>query len=532
MASTLIQSGAALQIVDTSGVVTTLTLPTGIVLATDRPPRFARFGNYVVLVNTPNRPISIDPLGKVRVLVPYAPSTKVTVASGGAGALTGVYKVKQTFVIRDGHGNIIAESDFGPAMNPGFTAAANTLAVSAINISADKITGSNLYRTTAGGETYFKWRELDGNTQTTAPNNDLSDLSLEVFAAPTLGTPPDLSLVAEWRGRLWGASKVDLDILRWTEPGTMYAWSALNAMSIPRIGEDTRGVSGLLTRRESLMVGRRNNLQQVTGTSNNDFRLVKISDQVGIESNESIVVYKDIVFFLWKDGVYTLEGNEVTCISDTPRGLKKGGVRSWFATDTYFNRAYFPNAKAIFDPVRLRYKLFLAAAGTSALNRWVEYDLQTGTWWGPHKTGAFTPASVLVAFDADDAAFSLIGGTSGFLWKDQATATDDTATAIDFDVDTVFNVSEAPAVDKFHGKLYVSGKVQSTGTIAVTPTIGRSNASAGSAFQYVMAKGKQLLGRLGNGLMYKLNFRHNVAAEPVELYGYEVDDIHPLGKRG
>jgi hypothetical protein len=532
MASTLIQSGSSLQMVSEAGVVTTLTLPSGITLATDRPPRFARFGHYTVLVNTPNRPISIDPLGKVRVLVPFAPSTKVTVASGGAGNLTGVYKVKQTFVIRDGNGNIIAESDFGPAMNPGFTASANTLAVSGINISADAITGSNLYRTTAGGETYFKWRELDGNTQTTAPNNDLADLSLEVFAAPTLGTPPDLSLIAEWRGRLWGASKVDLDVLRWSEPGTMYAWSALNAMSIPRIGEDARGISGLLTRRESLMVGRRNNVQQVTGTSNNDFRLVKITDHVGIESNETIAVYKDMIFFLWKDGVYVMEGNDIQCVSDAPRGLKKGGVRSWFATDTYFNRAQFQNAVAYFDPVRLRYRLFLAAAGTSVLNRWVEYDLNDGTWWGPHKTGAFTPASAFVTYDSNDSALPLIGGTSGHLWKEQSTATDDTATAIDFDVDTTFNVSDSPTLDKYHGRLYVAGKAQTTGTVAVTPTVGRTDATAGSAFQYVMSKGKQLLGRIGNGLMFKLNFRHNVAAEPVELYGYEVDDIHPLGKRG
>ena len=525
MASTLIQAGSALQMVSASGTVTTLTLPTGITLATDRPPRFAQFGRYVVLVNTPNRPITIDPLGKVRVLTPNAPSTKLTLAVGAAGALTGGYKARQTFVIRDGFGNVISESDFGPVMTTALAATADKLALSAINLSADDITGSNIYRTSADGETYFKWRELDGNTQTTAEDNDLSDLSLEVFAAPTLGTPPDLSLIAEWRGRLWGVSRVDTDVLAWTEPGLMYAWSGNNRLSVPRIGADSRGITGLITRRESLVTGRRNNIQQVMGTANSDFRLVKLSDEVGIESGESIATYKDVTFFLWKDGVYTLDSEGVTCISD------KSGVRKWFATDDYFNRARYQYAVGVVDTVRLKYRLFLSAAGDSTLNRWVEYDLRDGTWWGPHKTASFTPTSAFTLYDANDNPIFAVGGSSGHVWKEQSGASDDTATAIDFDVDTNWNHSGSPEIDKYHGRLAITGKVQTTGNLVVTPYVGYLNASAGNAFYYVMSKGKELLQRLGNGKMFRLNLRHNVAAEPVELYGYDVDDIHPLGKR-
>lgn len=525
MALTLIQAGTSLQMMDASGAFTTLTLPTGITLNASVPPRFALYGRYVVMVNSPNRPITIDPLGKVRVLVPFPPSSALTLASGGSGGLTGAYKAKQTFTIRDTYGNIISESDFGPAMKTAFTAAANDLATSGINLSGDDITGSNLYRTVAGGEVYFKWRELDGNTQTTCEDDNMADLSLEIFTAPTLGTPPDLSIVAEWRGRLWGVSKVDFDILRYTEAGTMYAWNGNNQISVPRIGADTRGVVSLITRRDSLVAGRRNNIQQVTGTSNADFRIVKLSDQVGIESNESVAIYKETAFFLWKDGVYTLDADGVTCISD------KAGVRKWFTTSDYFNTSRFQYAVGLIDPVRLKYKLFLSAAGSSDLDRWVEYDLREGTWWGPHKTGAFTPVSAFTIYDANDNAKPVIGGSTGYVWQEQTGASDDTATAIDFDVDTNWNHSNSPEIDKFHGRIALIGKVQTAGNLTVTPYISYLNAAAGNPFYYVMSKGKQLLGRLGLGKMFRLNLRHNVAAEPVELYGYDVDDIHELGKR-
>mgnify|MGYP001611455032 CR=1 FL=1 len=73
MSYALIQAGSALQFVDSAGALTTLTLPTGITLATDKPPRFTVFGRYVVMVNSPNRPITIDPLGVVRVVTPFPP---------------------------------------------------------------------------------------------------------------------------------------------------------------------------------------------------------------------------------------------------------------------------------------------------------------------------------------------------------------------------------------------------------------------------------------------------------------------------
>lgn len=523
MAFTLIQAGTALQFVNESGVATTLTLPTGIAIDSTKPPRFTRYGRYVVMANSVNRPVSIDALGVVRALVPFPPTTMLTLAGSVAGALTGAYKAKQTFVQRDMFGNTISESDFGPAMTTALTVAAKALTPGALNISSDDVSGSNLYRTTAGGETYFLWRQLDGNVQTTVDADDLADLSLDVFAAPTLGTPPDLTLLAEWKGRIWGVSRVEVDTLRFTEPGTMYAWPLDNSLSVPKIGSDTRGVTALLAREESLVIGRRDTIKQVIGTVNADFRVVGLSDITGIESNESMATYKDITYFLGKDGVYTLDANGVVNIAE------KGHAKSWFTTDTYFNRARFVNAFGYIDSVKLKYRLHLAAVGSSSEDRWVEYDITDGTWWGPHKTGEFSPTSGIVVADSSDQFTPMIGSASGFLYKDQTTATDGASTGIDFDVDTNFDSRGMPDIEKFWGKLSVLGKVQTTGNIAVTPYVGYITAAAKLAFYYVMSKGRQALGRIGEGQLTRFNFRHTAAGEPVELYGYEIDDVHPLG---
>jgi len=526
MAFTLMQSGATLQFVNESGVATTLTLPTGIVLKTDRPPRWARFGRFVLLANTPNRPITIDPLGVVRVLTPNPPTTAVSLSGSASGGLTGTYKAKQTFAIRDDFGNIIAESDFGPLMVTGVAVAAKTLTTTSVNLSSDDITGSNVYRTTDGGETYFLWRRLDGNTQTSSDADDLADLSLDLFAAPVLGTPPsDMSHLAEWRGRIWGVSRTDVDTVAYTQPGSMYAWGRDNKISIPRVGSDTRGVTAILPTREALIVGRRDVIKQITGTDNSDLRVIDLSDLTGIESQESIAVWKEIIFFLGKDGVYTIDANGVKSISD-------GKTRSWFATDTYFNRSRYQYAFGYIDPVRLKYKLFLSAAGSSSNDRWVEYDIQTGTWWGPHKTGAFTPVSGVVVADSSDRLVPMIGSTSGFLFKEQSTPTDDTATAIDFDVDTQFDSQGTPDDEKFWGRLSFLGKVQTAGALIITPFAGYLDAIASLPFYFTMTTGRQIFGRIASrAKLFRMNLRHNTVAEDVELYGYEIEDIHELGNR-
>ena len=205
-------------------------------------------------------------------------------------------------------------------------------------------------------------------------------------------------------------------------------------------------------------------------------------------------------------------------------------VRSWFTTDSYFNRARFPYAFAQVDPIRNKYRLFLAAAGSSSEDRWIEYDLNDQTWWGPHKTGAFSPTCALIVPDANDTLIPMCGSSSGYLWKEQATRTDSTATAIDYDVDAKRHDGKTPDIDKNWLQLSLLSKVQAAGSMSVTPYVGPLSAAAGTAITADMTKGREKLPRLGAGKFCGLNFRQNVVAQDCELYGYELP-FYELGRR-
>jgi len=522
----LLQGGTSLQLLNAAGTLYTLTLPTGITLDANRPPRFAIVDRFILMVNTPSRPITIDAAGIVRVLSPFAPNFPLTLDDdGGAGLLTGAYKARQTFLIRDADGSILAESDYGPEMEVAFDAVADTLDAEGINLSLDGATDSQIYRTTAGGSVYFRWIVVNGNTLTQSVSDDTIDAGLGTVAGPTLGTAPNLALVANWKGRVWGVDRAAVDDLRFSEAGVMYSWPLANGLLIGRRGSDSRGITAILPRRDALGVGRRDGLFQVTGTTASNYNVVTLSEQCGVESQETVVVYRDVAYFLWKDGVYRWGPTGIDCLSD-------GKVRNWFVSDLYFTRSRFQFAFAGIDPITNRYRLFLAALGSVVEDRYVEYDLTDGTWWGPHKTGAFSQfTSAGGTADSGDRYVPLIGSSNGYLWAPGTVAgIDDTATAIDFDVSTKRHDGLTPDIEKNWGALSVLSKVQAAGSLTVTPYVGALDAPAQTALIADLTKGREKLPRLGPGKHAGLQFRQNVVAQDVDLYGYELP-FYELGRR-
>lgn len=528
MAFSIIQAGSTLQLLDSDGGLTNLTLPTGITLRSDLIPRFTTYGNYVVVVNTPSRPLTVDVKGTVRPLTPLAPSNAPVLSGTLAGTLSGTYKARETFVIFDAAGRLVAESDFSPTSNT-VTIANKLLTAANLEVSPETISGRRIYRTTTGTSVFFIWIDLDGNVITTI-SDDLSDAGLATLSAPTLGTPPHLTLIAEFRDRLFGVGDIDIDQLRYTEVAAPWAWPEDNTVPIPHVGEDTVGVTALINRRDALGIGKLNRFLQFTGTSNLDFRLVTLSENCGVLSQESVGIYKDVGFFLWHDGVYKWDSNALSCVSD-------GKVRRWFTSDDFFDREAFGKAFGKIDPVRGKYRLYL-----KTLDRkweWVEYDLNTGTWWGPHKTDAFTPTSTFTLFSAHNRPFLSAGATDGGIYVDQTKAVDTSITLQDHGI--ILNANTAPLkakdpdIDMYWGELSIIGKDQLAdiaGTLDVTPTIGNLDATSGEPVEYDMSLSRQRLGRLGSGKLLQINLHHeNDANEPVEVYGLEVSDVFPIGHR-
>lgn len=541
MAFTVIQAGDTLQLVATDGTLTPLTLPSGIELRQDVPPRWAVYGRYVVLVNTPTRPLTIDGTGTVRPLTPLPPRLAAVLSGVSGGTLSGTYRVLYTNIITDSVGNIISESDYSPTGNAA-TITTQALRAASLDVSPDPVDARRLYRTTTNGAVYFQWIDLNGNVLTTV-QDDLDDAGLGTTAGPTLGTPPRLTLLAEFRDRLFGVGDLDVDSVVYTETSLMYAWNPLNQLTVPRVGADTRGVTGLVSRREALGVGRLNRLSQIVGTGEEttdgqkDLRLIKLSDETGFLAQESIAVYRDVVYFLWFDGVYEWSDNGILCVSDGSGGHAR--VRSWFATDNYFDRTAFRRAFAQVDTTRNVYQLFLT--DPAGVRHYVEFDLINRVWYGPHRIDAFTATSGLQRLGEDDLATPMLGASDGGLYAPTARPADVSLAGQPFgialDVDTRAFAGSSPDRVQYFGELSVLGKSQPAGTLLVTPRIGYLDQDGGlqltpqPAIAHTMRKGRERLRRLGTGALAQLNLSHDGIDEAVSVLGLEIADVHEVGRR-
>lgn len=532
MALSIIQTGTSLQLLDESGGRTLLTLPPGVTLDATVKPRWSVYNRNVVLVNTPSQPLTIDSTGTVRILSPKPPRMAPIIAGVAGGALTGTYRVKETFITLDMFGNILSESDYSAQSNA-VAITTDFLGVSNADISPDQITARRFYRTTDNGSVYFQWVDLDGNVLTTI-QDDLADAGLSVFAAPTLGTPPRLTTIAQFRGRLFGSGDTDIDNLRYSEAGIQYAWPVDNVIPIQGLGTDQFGIVALAPRREALIVGRRNKLVQLVGTGkesgvDTDLDPVTVSEEVGIESQESTVVFRDTCYFLWKDGVYSVNSEGVNCISDgSASGI--GNVRSWFATDDFFNRDKYNIAFAHMDTDNAVYRLFLCSAGSEVIDHWVEYDVDDKVWFGPHKTGLFEPTSAFSRSTSSDKRIPLIGGPASVFQK-QDTRTDGFNTAIEFDVIGKRHDMDVPDQDKYFGELSMLVTEQTAGVLRVQSKTGERNATRTIVQQCDLRKPRKRLGRLGRGKHTQIELVNANVGEDVKVLGYEVDPVHVIGRR-
>jgi hypothetical protein len=303
----------------------------------------------------------------------------------------------------------------------------------------------------------------------------------------------------------------------------MYAWVQDNVFPIPSVGSDSVGIRGLIPRREALGIGRQNQLLQLTGSDDTDFTIVKLSQNLGVSSQESVAVYRDVAYFLWEDGVYQWDSSGLVCISD-------GKVRSWFAKDDTFNRGMFQYAFGMVDPVRLKYRLFLYEAGSTSQMNWVEYDLVEKTWWGPHRTDAFTPLSTFTILDDNLVPRPTVGADTS-LYREQDTCTDGINTGIPLDIITKRYDLDEPDLDKYFGELSVTGKAQSTGTLDIALDVGELNANSPGDPVWDMTKSRQRLQRVGAGKYVEMEFTNNQVGQDVQLYEVEVSPVSILGRR-
>ncbi len=454
--------------------------------------------------------------------------------------MTGAYRVKVSYYVKNPAGAVLIESPLsGSSLS--FTLANQDLSISNIPISPDSVLfvsatsqyifGRRIYRTVSGGSVFFQMLDIDDNS-TTAILSTLPDSSLSTLPAdPALGNPPGtipgtaLDLIVPWNNRLWAKSTdpAQVDHLIYTEIDSFSAWPAANDLIAKPAGEDQFGITGFLPRRDELGFTKRGRLLKVIGSTNEDFQVIVVAEGAGGISPFSCQIIKDIGYYQGLDGVYEFGPNGVVSIT-------KDKVAPWFQTDSYFNRAMFPNSVGSYNPRNSTYDLHLAALGSSVLDRWVSFDLERREWLGPHKTAAFTPSIAALLRDVNGAYLPVMAGTNGTVYTMNSGPSDD-GSGIVIDWITKFFSASAPDFMHFWDQCTLFFKHQAAGTLTITPRVGDTGAATGTAQTVDMSvSDRKRLARWGVGRLLQLEFTHSTDAQDVEIYGLE-QPFTEIGRR-
>jgi hypothetical protein len=478
-----------------------------------------------VIANSVSEPIWLDFDRVLHGISVATPSIPPLIVAGSSTGYTGTVTARYSNIIKDSNGNLLAESSLSP-VSESLTLANQDISYT-IPISADStITGRRLYRTATLGTSYFFLTDIDDNTTTTWLNADAdAALSIEAVSSGDLVKAPSrLKFVVAWKNRLWGVSAQDIDTIYGSVIDAPSSWPT--SFSVPPAGADEYGITGFLPRRDELGIAKRGVIYKLVGDEEANFRLVKLYEGVGCMSPDTCVVIRDQAFWLGADGVYQWDIEGMRSITDET-------VRPWFTTDTYFARATFANSFAAYDPRTFSYVLFLCSAGSTTIDRWVTYDLTRKKWFGPHKTAAFTPTCAAALPDTNGIPRLMVGATNGYVHIFTADNYYDgtgTATAIDFDTYGKFHSGGEPDLTHLWLQPTMLTKVDTAGTLTVTPYVGALNASAGTAQSVALTSERTRLARLGVGRLCQLRLRQETAGQGVEVYGFELP-YAVLGRR-
>lgn len=534
----LVQAGSSLQIVTESGsIFQTLTLPSGVTLDATRRARFAVLQQKVIISNAPSVNLWMDPATfDLFTLAIDPPSGAATLTAGAGTHLTGDYQVRYSYVHKIGTA-VVNESPLSPD-SATITLTASGLTATIANSTDSQVTGKRLYRTTAGGADFLFWGDVDDNTTTTF-TDDTPDVGLGDLVNPDLAPPQGgsdgtshLTLLTAWKNRLWGRADLPalVDHVLYTDDSLFYGWSPDNDFPAWPTGEDATGIVALAPRRDALGILKRNRLLKITGSSDDDFAVLIVVEGTGCVASDSVVVIRDAVYWLGADGVYRWDDSGVACLSRTK-------VDPWFTRDTVFDRSRFPDAVGGWNPRTNCYELQLVPAGGSSTTTWIAVDLDTGNWFGPHITGAFTPTlRTLLRTDAG-VYRPAMGGSDGYLYLQNQSGGADvdgptaTPTAIAADALLAWMTQGDPDLTHYWGRVSLHSRIEVSGTLTVTPTVGGLGSGAQPAITFNLTLGREIARRLGVGRLATLRLRQSTAGTQFLAYGLDLTPIGVVGRR-
>jgi hypothetical protein len=531
-----VQAGTAIKILTETGVVfTTITLPSGVTIDATRRARIVPFARKVIVTNAPSKNIWIDPADfSCHLLSIVKPPSAPTLANGGAGLLNGDYIYRYTFIRKSGS-TVINESAMSDSAT--ITVTNDQVDISDIEVSTDpQVTGRRFYRSAGTGSELFFAFDINDNVATTKTDN-VPDAGLDTVAAdqgiePAQGGSDGTShmtLLTAWKNRLWGRSDVEelVDHILYTQENLMYGWSGDQDFPAYPQGEDRAGITGYAPRRDALGVFKQNRLLKIIGSTEDDFQVLIVVEQLGCVAPDSIVIIRDAAYFLAADGVYRWDDEGVVC-------LTRESVDPWFTRDDVFNREAFPNAIGAWNDRTNSYELQLTSAGGTTLDRWIAIELSGGQVFGPHFTAALTTTARAMLRGDDAVKRPAFGGDDGFIYlQNQPGAQDIDGEAVSWAISATARcawlMQGNPDLTHVWGRLSLHSRLETGGTLGIAATVGGLDSTQAAPQSFDLTKGREIKNRLGIGRLCQLVMTQEAIGEQFLVYGLE---ITPVGTRG
>jgi len=272
-----------------------------------------------------------------------APTSSVSLATGSAGALTGVYQYGVTFVYDDD----AEESSLSPTSS--LTLSAQKCELTSIPRGQDNptlnpgVTKRNIYRTEAGGSRFYYLATIENDTATVYTDN-AADTALDTDdeAPNDNGIPPRAKYIQSFANRVWYANVLDGLTGGSPTPSRVY-FSALVASETspnatgtapihgagPEIvpsdfwidieADDGDVITGLSVTLDSLIVFKEKSIWRIIGDNPSNFEVQRADADIGCVAPRSIVKVETLIYFLTggdKPSVAATDGIRVVPIGE------------------------------------------------------------------------------------------------------------------------------------------------------------------------------------------------------------------------
>lgn len=182
------------------------------------------------------------------------------------------------------------------------------------------------YRITASAGTTVTLEDKYGMGDNTTDVPNASAKTVTVYPIGYMPSAPRAACIAAWRGRVWVGGMLDDAIIPGSSNGqfpSALSWSsASNVQYWPRdnylvldSGEDIIALQPL---GDIMLILTENSTWLLTGYDEDSFQVTQLSTTVGCLGRASTCVHKGVIFWLARDGVYYLNGQTPTKLSEPP----------------------------------------------------------------------------------------------------------------------------------------------------------------------------------------------------------------------